>query len=271
MDVSYVSNLVQAQWRHSIVQPNFNPEVGFVERTDLMGNFFDFQLSPRPKSGPVRELNFEAFYARDPDTHGVLQTQEWQGTFRANFHNGSYTDDDLADNFIQRLSQPFNLFRNVSIPAGVYHFDRHQFTYGSDRSKRWFYSVFERFGTYYNGRLNEFRVRGSYRPAPRISLDGSETWDRFRFGGQTYDVQISSLNCSYSFSRFLTTSFLAQANTIETNPLSVNFRLRYTYRPDSDLFVIYNVGSQFNSIAAGNPVLLREQRLTIKFTYSFLR
>ncbi len=84
-------------------------------------------------------------------------------------------------------------------------------------------------------------------------------------------MHIGSLNSSYSFNRFLTTSALAQVNTIEKNPVSVNFRLRYTYRPDSDLFVIYNLGSQFNSIAAGNPVLLREQRLTVKLTYSFLR
>ena len=268
---AYNSNLVQAQWRHSILQPNFNPEVGFVERTDLVSNFYDFQLSPRPKTGPIRELNFEGFYSRQPDTHGILQTQEWQGTFRALFHNGSYTDDDLADNFIQRLNAPFNIFRNVIIPAGIYHFDRHQFTYGSDLSKRYVFGFFERFGTYYNGRLNEFRVRASYRPTPRISVAGVETWDRFRFGNQTYDVHIGSVNTSYSFSRFLTTSVLAQANTIERNPLSLNFRLRYTYRPDSDLFVIYNLGSQFNSIAAGNPVLLREQRLTVKFTYSFLR
>jgi uncharacterized protein DUF5916 len=267
---AYRSNLIEAQWRHSIVQPNFNPEVGFVERTDLVSNFFDFTLSPRPKSGPVRELNFEAFYSRQPDTHGVLQTQEWQATFRALFHSGSYTDDDLADNFIQRLAQPFNIFRNVVIPAGIYHFDRHQFTYGSDPSKRWFYGVFERFGSYYNGTLNEFRIRGAFRPTARIAIAGVETWDRFRLAGQLYNVHIASLSSSYSFSRFLTTSVLAQVNTIEKNPVSVNFRLRYTYRPDSDLFVIYNVGTQFNSIAAGNPVLLREQRLTVKFTYSFL-
>ena len=77
----------------------------------------------------------------------MLQTQEWQTTFRALFHNGSYTDDDLFDNFIQRLSTPFNIFKNVVIPAGIYHFDRHQFTYGSDRSKRLVYSFFERCGT----------------------------------------------------------------------------------------------------------------------------
>jgi len=268
---AYNSNLIQAQWRHSIVQSNFNPVVGFVDRTDLISNFYDFQFSPRPRAGPIRELNFEGFYSRQPDTHGVLQTQEWQATFRALFHNGSYTDNDLFDNFIQRLTTPFNIFRNVYIPAGVYHFDRHQFTYGSDLSKRWFYSFFERFGTYYNGTLNEARIRGNYRPTAKISLAAVETWDRFRLGGQLYNVHIGSLNSSYSFSRFLTSSALVQVNTIEKNPVSVNFRLRYTYRPDSDLFVIYNLGSQFNSIAAGNPVLLREQRLTVKFTYSFLR
>ena len=51
----------------------------------------------------------------------------------------------------------------------------------------------------------------------------------------------------------------------------MNFRLRYNYRPDSDLFVIYTLGNQFNSLAAGNPVLTREQRFAVKYTYSFLK
>jgi hypothetical protein len=253
------------------VQPNFNPEVGFVDRTDLVTNFVDLNLSPRPKSGPVREYNFEGFFNYQPDTHGVLQTQEWQATFRAIFHNGSYTDDDIVDNFIQRLNTPFNIFKNVFIPAGVYHFHRHQLTYGSDRSKRFVYRLFERFGTYYNGTLNESRIRETYHPTFRISLSGSQTWDRFRLGGQLYNVYVGSGDAGYSFSRFLTTSALVQVNSIEKHPVSVNLRVRYTYRPDSDLFVIYNVGSQFNSLAAGNPILTQERKLTLKLTYSFSR
>ena len=271
LEASYQSNLIQAHVQRTEIQPNFNPEVGFVDRTDLITNFVDFQLSPRPKTGPVREYNFEGFYNRQPDTKGILQTQEWQTTFRALFHNGAYTDDDLFDNFIQRLSTPFNIFKNVFIPAGVYHFDRHQFTYGSDRSKRLFYSFFERFGSYYNGTLNEFRVRTTYHPDSKLSFSVVETWDRFKFGSNVYNVHVGSIGTSYSFDRFLTTSVLLQVNTVEPNPVSLNLRLRYNYRPDSDLFVIYNVGSQFNSLAAGNPILSREQRLTIKFTYSFIR
>jgi len=270
-DVTYNSNLIQAEALRAVVQPNFNPEVGFVERTDLVTNFVDLNLSPRPKTGPVREYDFEGFFRYEPDTHDVLQTQEWQTTFRALFHNGAYTDDDLFDNFIQRLNTPFNIFKNVFIPAGLYHFDRHQLTYGSDTSKRFVYRFFERFGTYYNGTLNEFRIRGTYHANAHLSFSAVPEWDRFKLNNQIYDVKVGSAGASYSFNRFVTTSALVQLNSVDENPWSLNLRLRYTYRPDSDLFVIYNIGNQFNSLAAGNPILLQEKRLSIKLTYSFLR
>jgi hypothetical protein len=55
-----------------------------------------------------------------------------------------------------------------------------------------------------------------------------------------------------------------------TDSNRVNFRLRYSYRPDSDLFIIYDVGTQFVSLAAANPQQIRETRFAIKFTYSFV-
>jgi len=40
-------------------------------------------------------------------------------------------------------------------------------------------------------------------------------------------------------------------------------------RPDSDLFIVYNVGTQFVSLGAANPQQIRETRFAVKFTYSF--
>jgi hypothetical protein len=51
--------------------------------------------------------------------------------------------------------------------------------------------------------------------------------------------------------------------------VSANLRLRYNYRPDSDLYMIYNVGTQFASIAPANPPQVRETRFAVKWTYSF--
>ena len=153
----------------------------------------------------MRELNFLAFIFHADDTQQVLQTQEWQATFRIEFHNGSYSDDDLVDVFTQRLTQPFNIYKNVNIPVGLYHWDRHQFTYGTPLNRRLTMSFYERFGSYYNGRLNEARVRWSYRANERLSFDFSQQWNRFRLPvpGGDFSVLFGGFQTNYSFSRFL--------------------------------------------------------------------
>ena len=58
-------------------------------------------------------------------------------------------------------------------------------------------------------------------------------------------------------------------DTANTQAVSANIRLRYNYRPDCDLFIIYNVGTQFASLAAANPQHVRETRFAVKWTYAF--
>jgi hypothetical protein len=77
------------------------------------------------------------------------------------------------------------------------------------------------------------------------------------------------LQANYSFSRFLTLSNLVQMDTANNEAVSSSFRLRYNYRPDSDLFIVYNIGTRFASLAVANPAELREQRFAVKLTYSF--
>jgi hypothetical protein len=268
-DVSYNTNWMEFDARHNKIGPNYNPEAGFVERTDAKQDWVDLTLKPRPKIPGVRELNFEGFFYNAPDTHGVLQTQEWQATFRANFNNGAYTDDDLYDVFIQRLTEPFNIYKNVFIPPGLYHFARHQITYGSPQDRRFTFNLFERFGTYYTGHLNESSVRVNYRPAPRFSVSANARWNRFTLPEGNFSVVLAGLQANYSFSRKLTTSAYVQLNTSYTQAVSANFRLRYNYRPDSDLYIVYNAGTQFASLTATNPAQIREQRLSVKLTYSY--
>src|SRR5260221_11898610 len=105
--------------------------------------------------------------------------------------------------------------QGVFIPNGVYHFARHQLTYGSGQDRRFTYNFFERFGGYYGGTLNEFRVRANYRPTVKFSFSVSATWDRFRLPlpNGTFSVVLANLQANYSFSRFLTLTGLIQMNT----------------------------------------------------------
>jgi hypothetical protein len=269
--LSYRSKWVEGKFERRKIGRNFNPEVGFIELTNANETYGDLTFKARPRISGVRELQFEGFILHAPDTQGVVQTQEWQGTFRADLNNGGYTDDDIADVFTQRITTPLHIYKSVFIPIGLYHFARHQLTYGSGQDRRFTYNFFERFGGYYGGTLNEFRVRANYRPTAKFSISAMETWDRFRLPlpNGNFSVVLASLQGNYSFNRFLTFTSLIQTDTSNTQAVSANLRLRYNYRPDSDLYIIYNVGTQFASIAPANPPQVRETRFAVKWTYAF--
>lgn len=265
------SNWLDLEAERRKIGPNFNPQVGFLERTDCVCDFVDANFKVRPDRAHVRELNFESFIFHAPDTHGVLQTQEWQTTFRAEFNNGSYTDDDITDAFAQRLTTPFNIYKNVVLPVGVYNWVRHQLTYGSAKDRRWGGSIFERFGGYYNGRLNELRLRANYRRSERLAFSFSEQWNRFRLpvAGGNFSVLFGALETDYAFSRLIFLSTILQMDTANPQAASANIRLRWNYRPDSDLYLIYTAGQKFASLAAANPSQFYENRFVVKYTYSF--
>src|SRR5258705_3820460 len=140
--LSFRSNWVEGKFERRKIGPNFNPEVGFIELTNVNETYGDLTFKVRPRISGVRELQFEGFILHAPDTQGVVQTQEWQGTFRADLNNGGYTDDDIADVFTQRITTPLHIYKNVFIPNGLYHFARHQLTYGSGQDRRFTYNFF---------------------------------------------------------------------------------------------------------------------------------
>ena len=267
--LTYNSNWLDGKIERRKIGPNFNTETGFIQRTDSNETYANLLFKARPKLRGIRELQFEGFILHAPDTHNAVATQEWQGTFRADFNNGGYTDNDIADVFTQRLATPLQIYQNIAIPPGVYHFARHQLSFYSAQDRRFTYDLYERFGGYYGGRLNELRVRAGYRPSAKLSFSASQTWNRFRLPVGNFSIDLASLQVSYSFSRLLTFSSVIQMDTANTQAVSANFRLRYNYRPDSDLYVIYNVGTQFASLAAANLQQIRETRFAVKYTYSF--
>lgn len=125
-----------------------------------------------------------------------------------------------------------HIHKNFFIPDGLYHFARHQLTYGSRQDRRFACDFYERWGGYYGGSLNEFRVHGNYPPTAKFSISVSETWDRYRFPlpNGNFSVVLARLQANYSFSRFLSFTSLIQMDTANTQAISANLRLRYNYR-----------------------------------------
>jgi hypothetical protein len=114
-------------------------------------------------------------------------------------------------------------------------------------------------------------VRTTYGANERLSVSLGPQWNRFRLplADGNFSVVFGALETDYAFSRFLSLSTILQIDTANAQATSANIRLRWNYRPDSDLYVIYTAGQKFASLAAVTPAQFYEHRFVVKYTYSF--
>jgi hypothetical protein len=267
--LTYANNWFNIYAGHGITQKNFNAEMGFVTRTDDQPTIFQFNFTPRPHVLNIRELDFGGFVGHDPNTEGKLIFREQTANIRLLFNNSAEIDSVPVDVVYQFLSQPLHLYKDISIPAGGYRFDSHQVAYTSAGDRRITYTASLQWGGYYTGTLKTATVTTGYRPNPHLSLAISDTLNVFRLPQGNFNIELAGLQVSYAFNRFVNLTTFLQADTAQTQAASANVRLRYTFRPDSDLYVIYNLGTRFQSLVAGNSMPIREQKIVVKVTYSW--
>jgi hypothetical protein len=269
--LTYANNWFNVYAGHGVTERNFNAEIGFVTRTDDQPTIATFTFTPRPRINGVREVDFGGVFFDDPNTADKLMYREWSPSLQVLFNNGAVASVYPQDVVYQVLQQPLHLYNNISVPSGAYRFASHQLAYTSAGNRRFTYTGSFQWGEYYTGRLTTGTLTAQYRPNTHLTLAVNDTLNAFRLPQGNFDIELAGLQVSYAFNRFLNATTFIQANTADTQAVSANFRVRYTFRPDSDLYVIYNVGTVFQALTAGNPALFREQKLAVKVTYSWSR
>jgi Domain of unknown function (DUF5916) len=269
--LTYANNWFNIYAGHGVTEKNFNAEMGFVTRTDDQPTIVQFNFTPRPGVLNIRELDLGGSVGHDPNTAGKLIYREWTPNIRVLFNNSAEIDSSPHDVIYQFLQQPLHLYKNISIPPGGYTFASHQVAFTSSGNHRLTFTASEQWGNYYTGTLNSATLTAQYRPNPHLALAVNDTLNSFRLPQGNFDIELAGVQVSYAFNRFLNATTFVQTDTAQSQAVSANFRLRYTFRPDSDLYVIYNVGNRFQSLVAGNPTQLREQKFAVKLTYSWSR
>ena len=269
--LTYANNWFNIYAGHGITERNFNTEVGFVTRTDDEPTIAQFTLTPRPHIDHIREIDLGGSFFDDPNTLNQLVYREFNANGQVIFQNGSYVGFTPQDVTYQVITQPLHLYQNISIPVGSYRFANHQLNYHSSGERKIVYTGLFQWGGYYSGTLKEAGLTADYHPNPHLALAVNDTLNVFRLPQGDFNIELAGVQVSYAFNRFLNATTFIQANTADIQAVSANFRIRYTFRPDSDLYVIYNAGNRFQSLVAGNPLEVREQKFAVKVTYSWSR
>jgi len=257
-------------WTQSVVTKNFNPEVGFVSRTDVIATTPGFFFLERGAWMPKWLRGFEPgllveMYHR-ASTGALLEFQFNANPVWLNFQNGGFFGIFFNPTF-QRLDDGDERPLDIAITSGTYRYIRHSFWASTDPSQKLTLLVNGETGGYYGGRLHNIEAVSRYSPIPHLSFNLRYQANFFRnVGAEKFseDVQLYTLDGRVALNPRLQLIGFYQKNTLG-NRDTWNVRLSWEFKPLSFLFLVYNNRAYSGSKNAFERQ--HEQNIIGKLTY----
>lgn len=242
----YTNNQVKIWWTQTLVSKNFDPGMGFVSRSDVIGTtpgiFWYYRGNKLPFKKWIRAFEpgiWSEFY-HQASTGKLIESQVTANPLWFNFQNGGYFGYLLNSTF-QRLTEPFAPL-GITISEGKYHYVRHTFYYSSDPSRVIGLNGSLDFGSYFNGNLTTISAALRFSPVPHISLQAQLNRNRFREVGdnsESVTADLWSLTGRLALNPRLQLIGFYQRNSINSAD-NYNIRLSWEYQPLSYVYVVFN-------------------------------
>ena len=143
------------------------------------------------------------------------------------------------------LEAPFTIAPDIIVPVGGYDFWNARTSLRFGQQRRLSGSFFAEHGTFYGGTKTAvgFGGRGSssgrIEVTPRFSFEPGLSLNWIDLPQGSFVTQLVTTRATYTINPAMFVSALVQYNS-SNNGLSTNMRLRWEYRPGSELFIVYN-------------------------------
>ena len=262
---NYTGDLYRFQVDHLLVGKNFNPEIGFLRRDDFRRTFGQAQYRPRPSMNAVRQFTFGASLDYIETVAGTLETRIAQGRFDVEFENSDSFNFDVQKNF-ERLTVPFRIASEVTVPVGAYNFNDYFMSYALGQQRRVSGTISYQQGEFFSGRILAIGYRSTrVEVTPQLSLEPGLSINRIDLPQGQFTAKLITSRVTYTLTPRMFLGGLLQYNS-SIDSLSANLRLRWEYQPGSELFVVYN--DRRDTSLRTSPFLVN-RAFVVKFTRLF--
>ncbi len=217
----------------------FDPSLGFVPRKGVNMYRLVVDYMPRPEIKLIRQFFFESSYSLVTDL-----SNKWESyrVFTAPVHFRLESNDRFEFNLVpvgEQLTEPFEIADGVILQPGAYHWMRYRLELETASKRKINGEITWWFGSFYNGTLDQIELQLNVRPFSFLNLEFS--FERnigfLPEGDFVQDLWASRILLNFS-SDLQLSSFVQYDN--ESRNLGTNSRLRWTFSPKGDLFVVYN-------------------------------
>ena len=264
---SYEGDLYGLLVDHLLVGGNFNPEVGFMRREDFRRTYAYAQFSPRPEGvAAVRQFTWAGSLDYVENGAGRLETRILSGRFQASFENSDSLSADVQQDY-EFLARPFPIAGAVTIPVGGYEFRDFQVSYRMGPHRRVAGGLSLQHGRFFDGDVTAVGYsRGRVEVSRQFAVEPSVSLNRITLPHGKFTARVAAARLTATFTPRMFASALLQYNSTN-DVLGTNVRLRWEYRPGSELFVVYN-DQRDTWMNRGFPIL-KNRAFVVKLTRQF--
>jgi hypothetical protein len=272
--LDYPNDLLDVALTYKRLGDGFQPSLGFVPRTGVQILYFNVVHQPRP-SRPILGLRVRQMFTEFLNTLVTDLDGRWESyrIFMAPVNWRLESGDRIEINANptgERLTVPFEIADGVTIPVGSYHWYRYRLEAGLAPKRRLSGQVTYWFGRFYTGKLNELIATAAWKPSPLfiVELNGTRNVGRLPQGNFTQEVIGSRFRFNVSPDLQLN-SYVQYDN--DSRLVGTNTRLRWTFSPVGDLFVVYNhnVRELLDASQSVRGHAFASNQLLVKLQYAF--
>jgi hypothetical protein len=267
-DVSYRAQMEYGGDRYGVqverlsVDRNFNPEIGFVRRADMRKNFALVRFSPRPRSiKAVRKFSSIGQMTYIEDSAGRVATRSLDGEFAVEFQNSDRFSVGVNDDY-ELILRPFSVVPGARVAPGGYGFTTARMAYALGQQRPVSGNVLVERGSFYGGDRTAITInRSRLNVSPRLSVEPTVTLNWLTLPVGRFTNALTGGRVTFTVTPRMFASALIQYNS-STHVASTNARLRWEYRPGSELFVVLN--EERNTELAGGSGPLQNRSFVVK-------
>ena len=236
---NYESETWEARSSVTEVGQGFNPEVGFLVRRDYRKTELYAGRRVRPESlWGLLEMLPHVTYRRFTKSDGYLETGYLHVDNLWRWKSGHFAF--TAVNWTEEgVREPFEISRGVTVPVGRYKHKELMTGINTDPSRSFYTNSFIRVGGAFGG--DQFTVNSSvnYRSGDALAASLSVQRSDYELPGGDFDVTLSQLRVSYSFTPKISLQGLVQHNA-QDDLLAVNLRFAWLQSANAGLYLVYN-------------------------------
>ena len=260
--VTYPNDVIEAAFDYTVVGNEFEPLLGFVERTGIKQYTGLAGYNPR-LTAPMRQLFFEIEPKLITDLSNETATSEIR------FQPFGFMTEQGDEGYLSvrrvydHVDADFDIVPGVTIPTDGYDFTRYGASFESSSGRPFTLTADVEFGTFYGGHETAYVGGLAVRPDPHFNCAIEFEDDVGHLPGGDFEVRVTRVRLNVHFSPRLVWSNFIQHDTL-SDDLGLNSRLWWILEPGSNLFLVLNQG-WFYSPDRFAPT---DTELTVKLGYT---